>query len=114
MFHLDNITNENNENHNKKWAYFPDNPYEMLIIRGSELVKPKALLNLIKEKDDIDKIYFCAKSLREPKYEFLIEKHEGKGIKYLNDPGAFEEYSPSNGVVYNILMSTIWVEKEKF
>ena len=29
-----------------------------------------ALLNLIKEQDDIDKIYLYAKDLSEPKYEF--------------------------------------------
>ena len=50
MFNLDYITNENNENQNKKWAYITDNPYEMLITGGSELVKPNSLHNLIKEK----------------------------------------------------------------
>ena len=46
--------------------------------------------------------------------KFLIKKREDVGIKHLNDPRAFEKYSQSSGVVYNILMSTIWVEKEKF
>ena len=32
MFNLDNIKNENNEDHNKKWPYIPDHPYRMLII----------------------------------------------------------------------------------
>ena len=27
MFNLDDITNENNESHNKKWPYIPDHPY---------------------------------------------------------------------------------------
>ena len=31
MFNLDDITNENNEDHNKKWRYIPDHPYRMLI-----------------------------------------------------------------------------------
>ena len=32
MFNLDNITNENNKDHNKKWQYIPDHPYRILII----------------------------------------------------------------------------------
>ena len=27
MFDLDDITNENNKEHNKKWLYIPDHPY---------------------------------------------------------------------------------------
>ena len=51
MFNLDNITNENNEDHNKKWPYIPDHPYRMLIIGGSGSEKTNTLLNLIKEQD---------------------------------------------------------------
>ena len=53
------------------------------------------MLNLIKEQDDIDKIYLHTKDLSEPKYEFLIKKHEDAGIKHLNDPEALisVEYS---------------------
>ena len=29
MFNLDDITNENNEKQNLKWAYIPDHPYRM-------------------------------------------------------------------------------------
>ena len=32
MFNLDDITNENNEEHNLKWPYIPDQSYRMLII----------------------------------------------------------------------------------
>ena len=32
------------------------------------------LLNLIKEQDDIDKMYLYAKDLSEAKYDFLIKK----------------------------------------
>ena len=39
-----------------------------------------ALLNSIKEKGDIDKIYLYAKDLSEPKYEFLIKKRENFSI----------------------------------
>ena len=32
MFNLDDITNENHEDHNLAWPYIPDHPYRMLII----------------------------------------------------------------------------------
>ena len=35
MINLDNITNENNKKHNKKWPYIPNHPYIILIIGGS-------------------------------------------------------------------------------
>ena len=46
----------------------------MLIIGGSGSGKRNALLNLICQQDDIDKIYLYVKDLSEPKYEFLIKK----------------------------------------
>ena len=51
------------------------------------------MLNLIKEQDDIDKIYFYAKHLREPKYKLLIKKPKNGGIKHLNDLNAVIECS---------------------
>ena len=78
----------------KKWSYIPDHRYRMLIIGGSR--KTDALLYLIKEQDSdnlIDKIYLYAKHLNEPKYQFLIKKRENVGIKHLNNPKAFIEYS---------------------
>ena len=35
--------------------------------------KTNELLHLIKEEDDIDKIYLYARDLSKPKYEFLIK-----------------------------------------
>ena len=64
-----------------------------MIIGGSGSGKTNALLNLITQKDNIDKIYLYAKDLSEPKYEFLIKKPEDVGIKYCNDPKAFIECS---------------------
>ena len=100
MINLDSITNENNKKHNEKWPYIPDHPYKILIIGGSGSGKTNIMLNLIKEKDDIDKIYLYAKDLREPKYEFLIEKREDAGIKHLNDLNAFTECSSTMDNVY--------------
>ena len=47
--------------------------------------KTNTLLHLIKEQDDIGKIDFYAKYLREPKYEVFTKKRENAGIKHLND-----------------------------
>ena len=102
MFNLIDITNENNEDHNKKWPYVPDHPWRMLIIGGSGSGKTNALLNLIKEQDNgnlNDKIYLYAKRLHQPKYQFLIKKREDIGIKH--DPKGFIEYSNTMNDVYN-------------
>ena len=61
------------------------------------------MLNLIKEQDDIDKIYLYAKDLNEPKHEFLIRKREDARTKHLDDPNAFIECSNTmDGVYENI------------
>ena len=100
MINLDSITNESNEEHNENRPFIPDHPYKILIIGGSDSGKTNALLNLIKEQDDIDKIYLHTKDLSEPKYEFLIKKHKDVGIKYCNDPNTFIEYSNRMDDVY--------------
>ena len=64
-----------------------------MIIGGSRSGKTNALLNLIKEQNDTDKIYVYAKDLSKPKYEFLIEKREDIGTNHFNDPNAFTEFS---------------------
>ena len=73
MINLDKITNENNKKHNEKWPYIPDHPHRILIIGGSGSGKTNALINLINEQNDIDKIYLYAKDLSEPKHEYLIK-----------------------------------------
>ena len=97
-FSFDDITNENSKEHNEKWPYIPDHAYRILIIRGSGSGKTNTLLNLLKKQDDIDKIYLYAKDLREPKYQFLIKKHQDAGIKHLN---AFIECSHTMDDVHN-------------
>ena len=100
MFNIDDITNENNKEHNEKWSYIPDHPYRILIIGGSGSGKTNALLNLINEQNDIDKIYLYARDLSEPKYEYLIKKREDVGIKHVNNPNAFIECSNTMDDVY--------------
>ena len=100
MFNVDSITNENSKIRNKKWLFIPDHAYRILIIGGSGSGKINALLNLINPQDDIDEIYLYAKDLSEPKYTFLIKKHENAAIKHLNDSNAFLEYSNTMYDVY--------------
>ena len=102
MLNLDSITNENNKEHNQKWPYIPDYPYRILIIGGSGSGKTNALLNLIKQQDDIDKIYLYAKDLIESKYELFIKKREDAGIKYLNYLNAFIECSNTSNTMDDV------------
>ena len=89
MLNLDNIVSNINmsSSENNNW------PFRMLIIGPSGSGKTNTLLHLINDLHPIDKIYLYAKDLHEPKYEYLINKREQAGIKNLNDPHAFIEYS---------------------
>ena len=71
-----------------------------LIIGGSGSGKTNALLNLIHNQPDIDKIYLYAKDPYEDKYQYFINKRERVGISHLNDPKAFIEYSNDMHDVY--------------
>ena len=66
-----------------------DHPYRILIIRGSGSGKTISLFNLISQQPDIDKMYLYAKDPYEAKYQFLINKLESAGWKYLNDSKSF-------------------------
>ena len=100
MINTDNYVNDNKTEHNKNWPYTPDHPYRILIIGGSGSGQTNALINLINEQNDIDKIYLYARDLSEPKYEYLIKKREDAGIKHLNNPNAFIECSNTMDDVY--------------
>ena len=93
MINFDDYTNENIIEHNSKWPYTPDHPYRILIIVGSGSGKTNALLNLINNQPDIDKIYLYAKDLYEAKYQYLINKREKVGLDHFDNPKAFIEYS---------------------
>ena len=113
MINLDSITNKNNKEHNEKWPYIPDHPYRILIIGGSGSGKTNALLNLINEQNDIDKIYLYARDLNEPKYKILIKKRKDAGIKHLNDPNAFIECSNTMDDVYGNINDYNPIRKRK-
>ena len=100
MINFDDYTNENIIEHNSKWSYIPDHPYRILIIGGSGSGKTNALLNLINNQLDIDKIYLYAKDPYEKKIQYLINKRERVGLNHFNDPKAFMEYSNNMQDVY--------------
>ena len=60
MFNFDYLTKEDIKEHNPKWPEIPDHPYRILIVGGSGSRKTNALLNLINNEPDIDKIYLYA------------------------------------------------------
>ena len=47
------------------------------------------MINLINEKNDINKTYLYARDLSEPKYEYLIKKREDAGIKHVSSLNTF-------------------------
>ena len=97
MINFDDYTNESIIEHISKW---PDHPYRILIIGGSGSGKTNALLNLINNKPDIDKIYLYVKDPYEKKYQYFINKREKVGLNHFNDPKAFMEYSNDMQDVY--------------
>ena len=89
MVNLDNIVS----NKKKSSSENDDWPFRMLIIGPSSSGKTSTLLHLIDNFHPIDKMYLYAKDTNEEKYQYLINKREQAGIKNLNDPHAFIEYS---------------------
>ena len=89
MLNLDDIVSnkKKNSSENDDW------PFRMLIIGPSGSGKTNTLLHVIDKFHPIDKIYLYAKDTDEEKYQYLINKREQAGIKNLNDPHAFIEYS---------------------
>ena len=96
MLNLDNIVINKNEDKDTTGSSSSERnnwPFRMLIIGPSGSGKTNTLSHLINNLHPIDKIYLYAKDIHEPKYEYLINKREQRGIKNLNDPHAFVEYS---------------------
>ena len=74
--------------------------HRILRLGASGSRKANALLNLINNQPDIDKIYLYAKDPYEAKYQFLINKRKSTGLKHFNDPKAFIEHSNNMQDVY--------------
>ena len=68
MINFADYANENKTEHNLKQPYIADHPYRILLIGGSGCGKTNALLNLINNQPDIDKIYLYARDPYEAKY----------------------------------------------
>ena len=60
---------------------------------AQDLEKKNALLNLVSNQPDIDKIYLYAKDPYKAKYQYLINKREKVGLNHYDDLKAFIEYS---------------------
>ena len=108
MINFYNYTNENKTEHNSKWPYIRDHPYRILIIRGSGSGKTNALLNLINNQPDIDKIYLHAKDPYEAKDQYLINIRDKAGLNHYDDPKAFMDYSNNMQDVYK----NIWKKRK--
>ena len=74
MINFDDYANEKKTEYNLSQPYIPNHPYKVLIIGGSGSGEANALLNLINNQPNIDKIYLYAKDPYEAKYQFLINK----------------------------------------
>ena len=113
MINLDDYTNENKTEYNTKWPYIPDHSHRIFVIGGSGSGKTNALLNLIKNQSDIDKIYLYAKDPYEAKYQYLSNKRESTGLKHFNDHKAFIEYSNDIQDIYKNIEEHNLVKKRK-
>ena len=87
MLNLDDIVGNNSFEEHNDW------PFRMIIIEASGSGKTNTLLDLINNFPPFDKIYLYAKDIGKDKHNYLINKRGQAGIKNLNDPKAFIEYS---------------------
>ena len=110
MINFDHYVNENKTEHNKNWPYIPDHPYRILIIGGSGSGKTNALLNLIENQPDIDKMYLYAKDPYEAKYKYLIKTRENVGIDHHNDVRTYIEHSND---MYNVYKNINYYNPDK-
>ena len=111
MINFDDYTNENKIEHNLKWLYIPDHPYRILTVGGSGSGKTNALLNLINNQPDIDKIYLYAKDPYEARYQYLIKKREKVGFDHFKDSKVFMEYSNDMQDIYKTKILKIIIQE---
>ena len=84
------------------------------MVDGSGSEKTNALLKLINDQPDIDKIYRYAKDPYEAKYQYLINKREKVGLGHFNDPKASMEYLNDMLDVYKNIEDYNPDKKEKY
>lgn len=97
------LVNNNIKNNNTNNIYSYTHPFRILIIGPSGSGKTNLLLNIINEREDIDKIYLFARDLNEHKYELLINTRKKAGISHYNDENAFiESFDSMDYVFFNI------------
>ena len=113
MINFDYYTNENKTKHNLKWSYIPDHLCRILIIRVSGSGRTNALLNLINNQPDIDKMYLYAKDPYESKYQYSIKKREKVGLKHYDNPKSFIEYSNNMQDIYKNMKEDNFGQKRK-
>ena len=97
---LRGITSNHNEDFYCLNCFRAYMPCRILIVGGSGSGKTNALLNLINNQLDINKIYLYAKDPYEAKYQYLINKREKVGLNHFDDHKAFIEYSNDMQDVY--------------
>ena len=100
MIDFDDYANENKAKHTLNCPYILDDSYRILIIGGSGSGKTDALLNLINNQSDTNKIYLYAKDPYKSKYQQLINKSEKEDLDHFNDSKAFSEYSNDMQDIY--------------
>ena len=70
MINFGEYTKKSKRKQIPNWPYILDHSYRILIIGGSGTGKTNALLSLINNQPDIDKIYLCTKDPYEDKYQY--------------------------------------------
>ena len=94
------ITKENIKEHTPNWSQILDHLYRTVKIGGSGSGKSNLFFNLINQQLDTGQIYLYARDPYEANYQFLVDKRENTGLKYLNDSKTFIEYSNDMGYIY--------------
>ena len=88
--------------------------YRILIAGGSGTGKANALLYLLNNDPDNDKVYSYAKNRNEAKYKLLINERESTDLKNFNDSKAFIEYSLDMNIFIKILKNAIQIKSGKY
>ena len=117
MLNLDYIISNKKENKDTTKSSSSERnnwPFRMLIIGPSGSGKTNTLLHLINNFHPLDKIFLYTKDTDEKKYQYLINKREQAGIKNLNDPHAFIEYSNDMNDVLDDSNNYIKIEIKKY